>query len=122
MRENTIVPMSDRDDQPGWALKDAVTLNLFQIADGADLPLRLVAGDGAVCQFRCRRTGAKVTIETDGKAKSPRLLVRSTRAASAIVNGKAREVREGLDDRVERSHLNQSVSHSTSRLIGGIPV
>ena len=108
VRENSIVPMSDRDDQPNWQVSDAVTLNLFQIADGADLPLRLVAGDGAVCQFRCRRTGAKVTVETDGKAKSPRLLVRSTRAASAIVNGKVREVRDGL--MIEWNDASKSIS------------
>jgi len=98
VRPNSIVPMSDNEAQPEWRLKDPLTLNLFEIANGADLSLRMAAtgGDG-VMRVAIRRAGSKFSIEQDGKAKNVRVLFRSHRAAGAISNGKlAREVAEGL--------------------------
>jgi alpha-D-xyloside xylohydrolase len=96
VKENSIVPMSDADDEPQWRLQDALTLNLFQIADGADLSVRVMSTNDGVANFRCRRAGGKITIESDGKAKSVRVHLRSIRAGSAVANCKAREVRDGL--------------------------
>jgi alpha-D-xyloside xylohydrolase len=96
VRENSVVPLADNDEEPQWRLGDPLTLNLFQIADGADISIRLVAGDDGPTTFRCRRVGKKVTVESDGRAKRVRLLLRSTRAASNFINAKAHEVREGL--------------------------
>ena len=98
VKENSIVPMSENDAEPGWALKDALTLNLFQIADGADIQVRLASKDDGIATFRCRRSGSKITIESDGKARNVRVMLRSTRAASAVVNGKVARSARWLAD------------------------
>jgi alpha-D-xyloside xylohydrolase len=96
VRENSIVPMSDDEEQPQWRAEDPLTLNLFQIEDGAELIARLVSSDRQRTVVHCRRAGEKISLESDGVAKKLRVLLRSTRSASASSNGKVREVREGL--------------------------
>jgi alpha-D-xyloside xylohydrolase len=97
-RENSVVATSDNEEQPEWRLADPLTLNLFRIADSADLSVRLVStNDGTPTMFRIRRSGTKLTIDRDGRANHVRVLLRSARAAKNVVNGKQpRETREGL--------------------------
>jgi hypothetical protein len=67
------------------------------MADGADLTLRVPASDGGQATFTCCRAGEKLTLTGDGNARAVRLLLRSSRAAGKITNGKLlREVSEGL--------------------------
>jgi alpha-D-xyloside xylohydrolase len=110
VRENTVLPMSGDEERPQWRLQDPLTLNLFQINDGADILLRVPAtptssplavsratdaADGAV--FNCTRAGEKITLTSDGGARNVQLLLRSTRAIGRINNGKLlRELPEGL--------------------------
>jgi len=84
-RENAIVPLSGNDAQPEWTPADELTLHLFQIAPGADLPVRVVASDGQTVAFRCRRAGNKIILEGDGTAQRVRVLLRSA-PAQALAN------------------------------------
>jgi hypothetical protein len=46
--------------------------------------------------FNCRRAGDKLTVTSDGRAKSVRLVLRSTRAVEKVTGGKVlRETPEG---------------------------
>ena len=69
MKENSIVAMNDNDDEPQWRRHDPLTLNLFQLSDGADVAVRVISTDDGAANFRCRRVRNKLTIESDGKAK-----------------------------------------------------
>jgi alpha-D-xyloside xylohydrolase len=97
VRENTILPIGADEEQPQWRLNDPLTLHLFHVADGADLTLRVATSDGAgEAVFNCRRAGDKLAITSDGRAKSVRLMLRSTRAVEKVTGGKVlRETPEG---------------------------
>jgi alpha-D-xyloside xylohydrolase len=87
-RENSIVPTSGNESEPKWGLADELILNLFKIQQGADLSLRLVSSeDGRQTTFRCKRSGSRITLESDGRAKNVSVCVRSQRA-SAGANAK----------------------------------
>jgi alpha-D-xyloside xylohydrolase len=75
VRENSIIPTGSNELEPQWRLKDELTLNLFQIADGAQLSVRVYPsdGEGAPADFRCSRRGKSITLEGDGRAKSVKL-------------------------------------------------
>jgi alpha-D-xyloside xylohydrolase len=89
VRENSVIPVAGDDAAPGWTMKDPLVLHLFQITDGAEVLLRLVASDGGgITQFECRRSGQKISLSSDGRAKNVRLLVRSAQAASDIQSGR----------------------------------
>jgi len=79
VRENSVVPMSANEGQPEWKPADQLLLNLFQIAPGADIPVRVVSGNGKPAMFHCRRTGDKITLESDGTVRQVRVLLRSGR-------------------------------------------
>lgn len=111
VRQNTILPMSANEEQPQWRLADELTLNLFEIADGADLSTRVASSDGAAATFRCRRDGANLRLESDGHARSVKVSLRSIRAARALSNGRLlRETSEGLS--VEWIDTNKPLSMS----------
>ena len=70
-------------------MEDELTLHLFQIADGAELSLRLVASDAeSTAKIQCRRSGQQITLSGDGRARNVRVLLRSIPSASQIGNGK----------------------------------
>ena len=99
VRENTVLPMSGEEERPQWRLADPLTLNLFHIADGADIVVRVPTSDNAhAAVFNCKRAGEKLTLTSDGGATNVRLLLRSGGGSVArVANGKvAREVPEGL--------------------------
>jgi hypothetical protein len=98
VRENTMLPMSGDEERPQWRLQDALTLNLFQINDSADILLRVPATENTdAAVFNCKRVGEKLTLSSDGGARDVRLLLRSTRAVGRLANGKlVRELPEGL--------------------------
>jgi alpha-D-xyloside xylohydrolase len=78
VRENSVLAMSDDAGQPQWKSSDPLGLHLFNIADGADLTVEVPAGDGeSVAQFRVRRKGDTINIETDGRAKKVRAVIGS---------------------------------------------
>jgi alpha-D-xyloside xylohydrolase len=98
VRENTLLPLSSSEDQPAWQFKDELTLNLFQIADGAELTLRVVSSDGnGQSQFNCVCRGKQFTLSSDGNAKNVRVNVRWPDQLETIKNGKPpRDSSKGL--------------------------
>jgi alpha-D-xyloside xylohydrolase len=88
VRENTLLPMGDDEEQPQWRACDPITLNLFQPLDGADLTVRAVASDGVgAARFRCKHEGARLTLEAEGRTAPVRVCLRSHRAVGKVANG-----------------------------------
>jgi alpha-D-xyloside xylohydrolase len=90
VRENSILPLGASEEKPDWKLSDHLTLQLFQIAENADVTIAVPPSDGPPVQFRCRRTGTKITLSSDGRAKDISVLLPSHRFTSEIANGKLR--------------------------------
>jgi alpha-D-xyloside xylohydrolase len=88
-RENSIIPTSGNVKNPSWRLLDELTLQLFQISDAAEIPIRLVDSDTATAsQISCRRIGQQITLTGDGRARNLRIQLRSIPSVSQIANGK----------------------------------
>jgi alpha-D-xyloside xylohydrolase len=87
VRENSVIPMSANEEQPCWNLADSLALKLFQVRDGAQIQLRVSACDGEA-SFRCHREGDKITLESDGHARRPVVLLASTKSTGKISNGR----------------------------------
>jgi alpha-D-xyloside xylohydrolase len=81
VRENAVMPMSDDSMQPQWKVSDSLALHLFNIADGADLTIDIPAEGESIAQFRVRRQGNAINIESDGRAKKVRAVVGSREIA-----------------------------------------
>ncbi|MGA2442792.1 MAG: alpha-xylosidase [Tepidisphaeraceae bacterium] len=89
VRENTVLPFGGDEEKPGWKLNDELTLQLFQIADGADVSVSVAASDGPhPVVFRCRRAGGKFVLSSDGRAKDVKVLLAPRRLVGEISNGK----------------------------------
>ncbi|HUB27613.1 MAG TPA: alpha-xylosidase, partial [Tepidisphaeraceae bacterium] len=88
VRENSVIPMTANEKQPAWTFGDSLVLNLYHITDGCDQKIAIPPsqGDGAAT-FRCRRQGTKITLESDGRAKQIRVLLRSMKHIGQISNG-----------------------------------
>lgn len=76
-RENSVVPTGGNEAQPAWTGAEELTLNLFQIAPGADISVRAGASAGKSATFRVRRAGGRITLESDGVAQQVRVCLRS---------------------------------------------
>jgi len=89
VRENSIIAVGSDEEKPAWRLNDELTLHLFQLADGAEVSLRLAASEGGgTTRFVFRRDAQKFTLSSDGQAKNVRLMMRGVQAASEIGNGR----------------------------------
>jgi len=89
VRENTVLPIGGDAEKPSWKSSDELTLQLFQIADGADVSISVPAIDGPhPVAFRCQRTGGKFVLSCDGRAKDVKVQLPSRRLAGEISNGK----------------------------------
>jgi alpha-D-xyloside xylohydrolase len=89
--ENTILPMGSDEENPSWKLNEELTLQLFQIADGADVSISVPAMDNSKpVVFRCQHTGGKFTLTSDGRAKDVKVLLPSHRSVGDISNGTSR--------------------------------
>jgi alpha-D-xyloside xylohydrolase len=91
VRENSIVPLSSDEEKPNWNLNDELTLNLYQIADGASVSVAVHPADSQhPVVFQCHRAGAKFTLASDGRGSNVRVAFPSRRTIGEIRNGKLR--------------------------------
>jgi alpha-D-xyloside xylohydrolase len=91
VRENSVIPVGADEEKPSWKLNDELTLHLFQIADGADITVSVPAVDHQkLVVFNCRRSGEKISLSTDGRAKNVKVVLPSRRSISDVANGKSR--------------------------------
>lgn len=69
VRENTVLPVSERTDTPDYDYSDGVILRLFDIADGSDIETIIpdVNGNQAAV-FRTKRSGDSISVELVGGA------------------------------------------------------
>jgi alpha-D-xyloside xylohydrolase len=91
VRENTMLALSSDEEKPDWNLTDELTLNLYQIADGASASATVHATESQhPVTFQCHRAGAKFTLTSDGRASNVRVALPSRRTIGEIGNGKLR--------------------------------
>ncbi len=77
-RENSIVAMSRNAQRSEWTPGDELVLELFLIADGADISLRVASSDNQTpVVFRCQSRGGKITLEADRRVEKVLLRVHS---------------------------------------------
>ncbi|HWB54741.1 MAG TPA: alpha-xylosidase [Tepidisphaeraceae bacterium] len=89
VRPNTMLPMSANEQQPRWRFGDELSLHLFQIADGADLSVRLAdSGSEGITQIHCQRNGGTFMLSSDGRIKNMRVIANNVGHLSRITNGK----------------------------------
>jgi alpha-D-xyloside xylohydrolase len=98
VRENTILPLGSDENQPRWTFADELTLHLFHISDGSDLTLTTVDTESRKpTTIHCRRTGERIVLSGDGRAKVIKVLLRAANQIGGITNGKLlKETPEGL--------------------------
>jgi len=91
VRENSIIPMGRDEEKPSWKSIDELTLNLFQIADGAETSISVAPSDGAHrIAFHCKRTDGKFVMTCDGRPRDVRIALPGRRSIGEITNGKLR--------------------------------
>ena len=91
VRESTMLPLGGDEEKPSWKLNEELTLQLFQIADGADVSVSVSANDNPhPVVFRSQRTGGKFVFTSDGRAKDVKVLLPARRSVGDISNGKPR--------------------------------
>jgi len=91
VRENSVIPMGANEEAPAWKSSDELTLQLFQIADGVDISIRVPQTDGSdPVVFHCKRTGSKFALTCDGRPRDVRVAFPSRRSIGEIANGKLR--------------------------------
>lgn len=91
VRENTLLPVSDDNTKGEWNANEALTLHVFQIADGAEVSADAASGDGKVIKFTCQRDGQKLTISSSSaKTGKVRVVVHGVEVAK-VSNGSTGE-------------------------------
>jgi alpha-D-xyloside xylohydrolase len=90
VRENSLLPLCNSQPRGEWTVKDPLTLQLFAVADGADLPLRVVPCDGgAPVHFKCNRKGNVITLTSDTAEMNILVRLSDDRSVSKMSNGTA---------------------------------
>ena len=89
VRENTVLPMSENEQQPIWSAADPLVLQMFEIAPDAHLTVRVPGVDGKGVTFTLRAEGNAVTLESDGGPAKVSLLLRNRKLAGGPTNGRS---------------------------------
>ena len=91
-RPNSIVAVGANDQRPDYDFAAGVTLQAFEIADGAELPVRVPDLNGLpALQGALRRVGNRITVKLEGEPKAWRLQLRGIPQVSAVQGGAAAE-------------------------------
>jgi alpha-D-xyloside xylohydrolase len=70
--ENTIIPVGANTERPDYDYADGVTLQVFNVRDGADLRVEIPNVHGNIAAvFHCVRRGNTLRITREGMAKHP---------------------------------------------------
>ncbi|MCX6345564.1 MAG: alpha-xylosidase [Armatimonadetes bacterium] len=79
VRENTVLPIGALDSKTDYAYADSVTLNLYNITDGANITTVIPNLDGSpAATFTTKRKGSKITIDLKGEANGWSAVVKDT--------------------------------------------
>jgi alpha-D-xyloside xylohydrolase len=89
--------VGSREDRPDYDYGDGVTLQVYQLADGADIstPIPALAGNLAAT-FVIKREDRTITVERQGTAKNWRVLLVGIEAIESVEGGAAESSPQGL--------------------------
>jgi len=76
-KPNSMIPMSENEEHPGWRLDEPLVLNLFCIESGCDIGIRVATSDGKAAHFTCRRERNAIVVASDGRASRVRVRYRN---------------------------------------------
>jgi alpha-D-xyloside xylohydrolase len=97
VRPNSVIATGSHDERPDYDYSDGVTLQVYQLADGADIstPIPSLAGNLAAT-FAVKRDGRTITVERQGAAKSWRVLLVGIEAIESVEGGAAESSPQGV--------------------------
>jgi alpha-D-xyloside xylohydrolase len=97
VRSNSVIPIGDREDRPDYDYGDGVTLQVYELSDGADISSNIPSPAGAVAAtFGVKREGRTITVARQGTAKSWRVLLVGIEAIESIEGGAAESTPQGV--------------------------
>jgi alpha-D-xyloside xylohydrolase len=95
VRPNSVIPVGSRDDCPDYDYLSGVTLQVYELADGASLTTRVPAVKGPGSTFYIRRIGNTVTVRGKDVSEPWQLLLVGVSAA-AVEGGTAERTQKGI--------------------------
>jgi alpha-D-xyloside xylohydrolase len=96
-RPGSVIPVGAVEDRPDYDYADGVTLQAYELADGARVTTEVPAVTGEVAAtFTTCRDGAAVTVEASGGARDWRVLLAGVRSCASVEGGTATEHEHGL--------------------------
>jgi alpha-D-xyloside xylohydrolase len=97
VRPNTILPVGANDQQPDYDFADGVTFHLFEIEDGAQISVRLLAASGgSEGAAEVRREGQVIQVKVENAGKPWRILLRGDHQIKSVAGGAAHENGSGI--------------------------
>jgi len=92
VRPNTVLPIGANEQQPDYNYADGVTLQIFELQDGATASAQVPTLAGAAGTiFEVRREGPLVYGQARGAAKPWRVLLRGVSAIQSVAGGAVAE-------------------------------
>ena len=77
-RPNSIIAMSENEEQPGWLFHEPLILCLYGISGSSNTVYRIATRDGQVATFTCHRERDEIIVTSDGNAADVRVKFRGT--------------------------------------------
>jgi alpha-D-xyloside xylohydrolase len=102
VRPGSVLPVGGRDDRPDYDYADAVTLRLYQIADGQRVTTIVpdLNGDER-CRFTVRRDGRRLSVERCGPSAPWRILLVGHSSVASVSTGSLTSTDQGCRIDVE---------------------
>jgi alpha-D-xyloside xylohydrolase len=97
VRPNSVIPVGRHDDKPDYDYTDGVTLQVYELADGAVVKVAIptLKGETSV-SFEVKRTGNTITVEPKGAMRPWNVLVVGKSSAASVSGGTTGENSKGL--------------------------
>jgi alpha-D-xyloside xylohydrolase len=97
VRPNSVIAVGSRDDRPDYDYVDGVTLQVYQLEDGAQVTTPIPSPTGEVeTTFVTQRKGSTITVERQGVFKPTRLLLAGIQSIASAEGGAAEQTPQGM--------------------------
>ncbi len=97
VRPNTLLAVGALDDRPDYDFSEGVTLQLFELEDGASAVAQVPALNGETAlTVMVRRTGSQLSVTARGNTRSWRLLLRGATQVASLSAGTAEVAAQGV--------------------------
>ena len=97
VRPNSLIGVGANDQRPDYDYADGLTLQAYQVADGAQMHVEIPSPAGEVaCRFELRRDGDTISVSREGTGGAWRLLLVGETSAADVQGGAAEPGVQGL--------------------------